>query len=262
MVVALMAMGVFNVVRAGGLLTNSNQSASFLRNPAREAVIDVDALYTNPAGVAFMDKGWHFGLTGFNAHQQRDVVTTFPLFAANMEHPGETSRRFYGDALAPVAPCFQAAYVSDKWAPVSGDDILAEGYELLGIVHIHLVAAYVDVGAVLTWYFVEELLQAGLQHSHTLLRRHAEAEGVLEVIAMSGHVYLRYHHYAALLGIAYDVADVVIAVEHTFLPALAHVLGLVQLGVCLAFYAPSRVVGQVPVEGVQLVERKQVYVFQ
>ena len=116
MVVALMAMGVFNVVLAGGLLTNSNQSASFLRNPAREAVIDVDALYTNPAGVAFMDKGWHFGLTGFNAHQQRDVVTTFPLFAANMEHPGETSRRFYGDALAPVAPCFQAAYVSDKWA--------------------------------------------------------------------------------------------------------------------------------------------------
>ena len=46
---------------AGGLVTNSNQSASFLRNPARDAVIDIDGVYTNPAGVCFMPNGFHLG---------------------------------------------------------------------------------------------------------------------------------------------------------------------------------------------------------
>lgn len=109
------AVGLASTTMAGGLLTNSNQSASFLRNPGREAVIDIDGVYVNPAGVAFMNKGFHFGLTGMNAHQSRDVVTTFPTLGYNMENPGQTSRRYKGDALAPVAPCFSAAYVWDRW---------------------------------------------------------------------------------------------------------------------------------------------------
>ena len=38
---------------AGGLLTNTNQSVHFLRNPARDASTEIDAVYTNPAGVYF-----------------------------------------------------------------------------------------------------------------------------------------------------------------------------------------------------------------
>ena len=33
---------------AGGLMTNTNQSAHFLRNPARGASMEIDAVYTNP----------------------------------------------------------------------------------------------------------------------------------------------------------------------------------------------------------------------
>ena len=45
---------------AGGLVTNTNQSAAFLRNPARDATLELDAVYYNPAGVSFMRKGFHF----------------------------------------------------------------------------------------------------------------------------------------------------------------------------------------------------------
>ncbi len=100
---------------AGGLLTNSNQSASFLRNPSRDAVIDIDGMYVNPAGVVFMQKGWHFGLTGMNAHQSRDIETTFAPLAMNYEHLGNPTHLYKGNALAPVAPCLQAAYVADRW---------------------------------------------------------------------------------------------------------------------------------------------------
>lgn len=101
---------------AGGLLTNSNQSASFLRNPSRDAVIDIDGVYTNPAGVAFLPEGFHLGLTVQNAKQSRDVTTTFAGLATNVDHLGETSRRYHGNATAPVVPSFQAALVRERWS--------------------------------------------------------------------------------------------------------------------------------------------------
>lgn len=101
-------------VMAGGLVTNSNQSASFLRNPARDAVIDIDGVYTNPAGVCFMPNGFHLGLSAQHAEQQRNVTTSLLLFKNNMSNPDET-HVFNGKAVAPIVPSFQAAYVMDKW---------------------------------------------------------------------------------------------------------------------------------------------------
>ena len=54
---------------AGGLLTNTNQSAAFLRNPSRDAVIATEAVYSNPAGTAFLDNGFHLTLNIQNAKQ-------------------------------------------------------------------------------------------------------------------------------------------------------------------------------------------------
>lgn len=39
---------------AGGILTNTNQHVSFLRMLARGASIDIDGVYSNPAGLAFL----------------------------------------------------------------------------------------------------------------------------------------------------------------------------------------------------------------
>ena len=66
---AVSAMNVW----AGGLLTNTNQSVEFLRNPARDAAIGIDGVYSNPAGVAFLCEGIHLSLNLQNAHQTRTV---------------------------------------------------------------------------------------------------------------------------------------------------------------------------------------------
>lgn len=43
---------------AGGILTNTNQHVSFLRMLARGASIDIDGVYSNPAGLAFFAGRW------------------------------------------------------------------------------------------------------------------------------------------------------------------------------------------------------------
>ena len=48
--------------QAGGLLTNTNQNVAFLRNPARDGVIAIDGVYSNPAGVAFLPNGLHISI--------------------------------------------------------------------------------------------------------------------------------------------------------------------------------------------------------
>ena len=56
---------------AGGILTNTNQSILFLKNPARDAAIGLDGVYSNPAGVVFMPEGFHIALNWQYAHQTR-----------------------------------------------------------------------------------------------------------------------------------------------------------------------------------------------
>ena len=66
---------------AGGILTNTNQSIDFLRNPSRDAAIGLDGVYSNPAGVAFLPQGFHLGLNWQYARQTLTVTSTDPLFA-------------------------------------------------------------------------------------------------------------------------------------------------------------------------------------
>ena len=53
------ALMVSNSTFAGGILTNTNQNATFLRNPSRNAAIAIDGVYNNPAGIAFLPEGFH-----------------------------------------------------------------------------------------------------------------------------------------------------------------------------------------------------------
>ncbi len=100
---------------AGGLLTNTNQNAAFLRQISQNGNIDITSLYFNPAGTAFLQPGFHLSLNVQNAKQSRDITTTFPLFAYNVNNPN-TTHRFEGMADAPVIPSFQASYNWDRWS--------------------------------------------------------------------------------------------------------------------------------------------------
>ena len=109
---AVSAMNVW----AGGLLTNTNQSVEFLRNPARDAAIGIDGVYSNPAGVVFLGEGIHLSLNLQNAHQTRTVESAFPLFPFNANNPGSDLHKFEGNADAPIIPSLQAAYNRGNWS--------------------------------------------------------------------------------------------------------------------------------------------------
>ena len=101
---------------AGGILTNTNQSVLFLKNPARDAAIGLDGVYSNPAGVAFMPEGFHIAFNWQYAHQTRTITSTNPVFALGKKNDGSSVKEFEGVADAPIIPSLQAAYNKGDWS--------------------------------------------------------------------------------------------------------------------------------------------------
>ena len=105
--------------KAGGYLTNTNQSVNFLRNPARDAVIAIDGAYANPAGIGFMGTGWHLGFDLQSAYQTRTDKVTFAPFALGtvngVKNDATGYKEFEGKAKAPVIPSFDLARVGERW---------------------------------------------------------------------------------------------------------------------------------------------------
>ncbi len=99
---------------AGDYLTNTNQNAAFLRMIARGASIDIDGVYSNPAGLSFLShEGFYLSLTGQSAYQTREIDATFQLF---QQADGTNGSRLYkGTASAPFIPSFQGLYKKDNW---------------------------------------------------------------------------------------------------------------------------------------------------
>ena len=112
----VMAILVFRTLFAGGILTNTNQSVSFLRNPARDAAIGLDGVYSNPAGVAFLNDGFHLGFNWQYAHQTRTIRSTSPLYTIGYKNNGLDTKTFEGVANAPFIPSLQAAYNKNNWS--------------------------------------------------------------------------------------------------------------------------------------------------
>jgi long-chain fatty acid transport protein len=111
---ALMA-AVFNasLAIAGGLLTNTNQSVHFLRNPARDASTSIDAVYTNPAALIKLENGLHFSINNQSAFQTRTITSTFAPFAG---YGGSATKEFEGKASVPVIPSVMGVYRVGDWA--------------------------------------------------------------------------------------------------------------------------------------------------
>ena len=111
-----MLVAATDTAQAGGILTNTNQSADFLRNPARDAAIGLDGVYSNPAGVAFMPNGLHVAFNWQYAHQTRTIESTNPDFALGRKNQGRPTKTFEGMADAPFIPSLQAAYNRGDWS--------------------------------------------------------------------------------------------------------------------------------------------------
>ena len=99
--IALVSLAVVSF--AGGLLTNTNQSASFVRNPARYASLETDAIYFNPAGTAFFNEGWSFSANWQMIWQQRDAINL------------QNNKKYDGKVYVPCMPTLFAAYKTGDW---------------------------------------------------------------------------------------------------------------------------------------------------
>ena len=114
--VSLLLTATVTTATAGGILTNTNQSIDFLRNPARDGAIGLDGVYSNPAGVAFLPKGFHLGINWQYAHQTRTITSTNELFRLGAKNGGNDTKTFKGIANAPFIPSVQAAWNTGNWS--------------------------------------------------------------------------------------------------------------------------------------------------
>ena len=99
-VFASLALSTF----AGGLLTNTNQHSAFVRNPARYASLETDAIYFNPAGTAFFGDGWRLSANWQMVWQNRDVKSAL------------TNKTYEGKVYVPCMPTVLASYTKGNWS--------------------------------------------------------------------------------------------------------------------------------------------------
>ena len=117
MIIAL--LGFSSIASAGGLMTNTNYHIAFDRMFARGATTEIDAAYSNPAGLAWGHEGWQLSINFQKPWQNRDVEINIDNFLANplVGNPGETFHKKYkGEASAPIVPALFASYKKDRWA--------------------------------------------------------------------------------------------------------------------------------------------------
>jgi long-chain fatty acid transport protein len=106
---ALIAGSLF----AGGLVTNTNQSAAWVRLPARNASVDVDAAYFNPAGLMKLENGFHFSLSNQTIFQTKKVEN---FYKGPSNAFGLNDGYYEGDVKAPAFPSVYAVYKMDRLA--------------------------------------------------------------------------------------------------------------------------------------------------
>lgn len=105
---ALFALAILfpATVFAGGIVTNTNQSASFIRNPSQDAFLGIEGVYYNPAGLIHLDNGFYISLSNQTVSQTRDIKSSFAM----------NQQEFKGTVSAPLFPTFYAVYKKDKVA--------------------------------------------------------------------------------------------------------------------------------------------------
>ena len=98
---------------AGGLMTNTNYHIAFDRMMARGASFDIDAVFSNPAGLAWGHEGWQLSLNFQKPWQNRDIACN--------------GVKYEGVASAPIVPALFASYKKDRWAVSSMIGIVGSG---------------------------------------------------------------------------------------------------------------------------------------
>lgn len=115
--VGLLSLPFFSY--SGGIVTNQNQSAAYIRMFARDASTDIDAVFFNPAGLTKLDDGFYLSLNYQYINQNKIVTSDYANLAT-------IPTDFEGKISVPIFPGVYAAYKTGKfvfsfgWNPVGG----------------------------------------------------------------------------------------------------------------------------------------------
>ena len=108
---AVIASAFSTAAFAGGLMTNTNYHIAFDRMFARGATTEIDAAYSNPAGLAWGHEGFQLSLNFQKPWQRRDIEIDVPNFLT-----GNFNKKYEGVASAPIVPALFASYKKDRIA--------------------------------------------------------------------------------------------------------------------------------------------------
>ena len=108
------------LIMAGGLVTNTNQSAAWVRTLSRNATLGVDAVYFNPAGLAQLSNGLHLSISNQSIWQTRTITSDYTYLAGD-------PATYEADLMAPIFPSVYAAYSMDKWTFSAGFNVIGGG---------------------------------------------------------------------------------------------------------------------------------------
>ena len=115
----VVAASISLLAEAGGLMTNTNYHIAFDRMFARGATSEIDATYSNPAGLVWGREGLQLSLNFQKPWQNRDIEANVPALGLNKTYKGEAS--------APVVPALFAVYKQDRWAVSTMIGIVGSG---------------------------------------------------------------------------------------------------------------------------------------
>ncbi|MEE4214251.1 MAG: outer membrane protein transport protein [Bacteroidales bacterium] len=94
---------------AGGLVTNTNQSAMFTRFQCRDATIDIDAAYYNPAGLVHFSDGYFLSVNNMSIGEVWKIESDYENFT-------DASEEFNGRVQTPVFPSVYSVYKTGRFA--------------------------------------------------------------------------------------------------------------------------------------------------
>lgn len=203
------SMAAAETVTAGGLLTNTNQNVAFLRNPARDAAIAIDGVYSNPAGVAFLGQGHHLSLNWQLAYQTRTIDNSYALFANNVDN-GSTERTFKGNAFAPVIPSLQYAYNKGRWSFQANFSLTGGGGKCEfddGLGSFEKIVSETAMGACQLASGIDKVAGAYLQNPGLRMFSSDAAFGSEGKYSFNSYMRGRQYYYGLSVGAAYKIAD-------------------------------------------------------
>ncbi len=107
--VLFIGLSSFAGLFAGGLVTNTNQSALFTRFQCRDATLGIDGVYYNPAGLTRLKDGFYLSLNNQTINQTQTIGNNYQFLS-------DPTFNYTGIVKAPFFPSFYGAYKMGKIA--------------------------------------------------------------------------------------------------------------------------------------------------